>query len=52
MMLLRNKLNDIHMSKIETVASYLVKIAKLCDQPATIGEEVKSEELVLIALNG
>jgi hypothetical protein len=40
------------MSKIDTIANYLMKITKLRDQLATVGEEVKSEELVPIALNG
>jgi hypothetical protein len=30
----------------------LMKIIELCDQLAVVGEEVKSEELVPIALNG
>jgi hypothetical protein len=40
------------MSKTNTIASYLMKITKLHDQLAAVGEEVKSEELVPIALNG
>lgn len=36
----------------DNVASYLIEIIKSRDQPATVGEEVKSEELISIALNG
>jgi hypothetical protein len=51
-MLLRNKLRATQMNKTNTVANYLMKIIELRDQLAAVGEEVKSEELVPIALNG
>jgi hypothetical protein len=51
-MLCRNKLRATRMSKTDTIATYLMKITELHDQLAAIGEEVKSEELVPIALNG
>jgi hypothetical protein len=50
-MLLRNKLRTTQMSKTNTIATYLMKIIELHDQLAAIGEEVKSEKLVPIALN-
>lgn len=40
------------MSKIDTMASYFMKVTKLCDQVATTGKEVKSEELVHTGLKG
>ncbi|KAH9293142.1 hypothetical protein KI387_041649, partial [Taxus chinensis] len=51
-MLLRNKLNTTHMSKTDTMASYLMKLAELRDQIGAVGDEVKDNELVQIALNG
>lgn len=38
--------------RTDNVASYLIEIIKSRDQPGTVGEEVKSEELIYIALNG
>jgi hypothetical protein len=40
------------MSKTNVVAASLMKIIEFHDQLAVIGEEVKGEELVPIALNG
>jgi hypothetical protein len=40
------------MSKTDIVVAYLMKITKLHNQLAAVGEEVNSEELVPIALNG
>lgn len=40
------------MNNADTVAVYSMKIIELCDQFASIGEEVKGEEIVPIALNG
>jgi hypothetical protein len=51
-MLLRNKLTMTHMCKTDTVASYLMKLAELRDQLGAVGDEVKDDELVWIALNG
>lgn len=45
-MLLKNKLTGTHMSNIETVTSYLMKIAKLRDKLAAIRDKVKEDELV------
>jgi hypothetical protein len=51
-MLLKNKLTSTCMSKIDTVASYLMKITELRDQLATVGDKVEENELVWISLNG
>ena len=40
------------MSKVKTVASYLIKITKLYVELATIGEEIMSEELIPIDFSG
>jgi hypothetical protein len=51
-MLLKNKLTSTCMSKTDTVASYLMKIAELRDQIAAVGDTVEDNELVWISLNG
>jgi hypothetical protein len=51
-MLLRNQLSTIHMSKTDTVVSYLTKITELRDQLVAIGTQVEDQELVSISLNG
>jgi hypothetical protein len=51
-MLLKNKLSATHMSKTDTVTSYLMKIAELRDQIAAVGDTVEDDELVWISLNG
>ena len=51
-MLLRNNLKATWMSKIDTIAAYLMEIIELRDQLVAIVDEIKSEELVPIALNG
>jgi hypothetical protein len=51
-MLLQNQLSVIHMSKIDTMVSYLTRISELKDQLATIGTMVEDQELVSIALKG
>jgi hypothetical protein len=40
------------MSKTDTITNYSMKITELCDLLAAVGEEVKSETLVPVALNG
>lgn len=40
------------MTKTDTVASHLTKITQVRDELAVVGETVKDEELVRIALNG
>jgi len=51
-MLLKNKLTSTCMSKTDAVVSYLMKITRLRDQLATIGDKVEENELVRISLNG
>jgi hypothetical protein len=51
-MLLRNKLINIHSTKTDTIASYLVKITNLRDQRVAIGNKVEENELVWISVNG
>ena len=50
-MIPRNKLTTTHMSSIETVACYLIKITKLTNQLAVIKMKVEDEKWVPIALN-
>lgn len=49
--LLKKKLTGTHMSKIDTVASYLMKITELRDQLATIGDNIYESKLVRITPN-
>nr|KUM47387.1 hypothetical protein ABT39_MTgene5572 [Picea glauca]QHR89570.1 hypothetical protein Q903MT_gene3592 [Picea sitchensis] len=51
-MLLKNKLTRTRMSKIDTIASYLMKITELRDQHVAIGELSDESELVRKTLNG
>eukprot|EP01018_Ginkgo_biloba_P008594 Gb_26468 [translate_table: standard] len=51
-MLLKNKLTKVHMSDSYTMASYLMKMIKIIDHLSAIGMEMRSEELVPIALSG
>jgi hypothetical protein len=50
--LLRNKLTTIHMSKIDTIESYLMKIVELRDQIVAIRDTTGDNEIVQISLNG
>jgi hypothetical protein len=45
-MLLKNKLTSTCMSKIDTVASYLMKITEMRDQQAALDDKVEENELV------
>ena len=40
------------MSRSDNVTNYLMRITQICDQLATIGENVDDSELVNVALNG
>lgn len=51
-MLLRNKLPSTCTTKSNIVASCLMKLADLRDQLGVVGDKVKDDELVWIALNG
>ena len=51
-MALRDKLHSIKMTKDESVASYLTRVALVNDELATVGEIVPNSELVRIALKG
>jgi len=51
-MLWRNKLTMSSMCKTNIVASYLLMLAVLKDQLGVVGDEVKDNELVWIALDG
>jgi hypothetical protein len=46
-MLPRNKLRTTLVSKTNTIASYLLKITKLCNQLAVVGEKVKNKSYYL-----
>jgi hypothetical protein len=48
-MLMKNKLTSMHLSDIDTMASYLLKITELRDQLVAITMKVIDEELVPIA---
>ena len=49
---LRQQLNNIKMTRVDLVTSYLMNISELRDQLSTIGEIVEDKELVMITLNG
>jgi hypothetical protein len=51
-MVLREKLKDTNMTKLDTMTSYLTNITQVHDQLETIGEVVSDEELVRMDLNG
>jgi hypothetical protein len=51
-LILRHKLQSVEMSKLDTVASYLMRITQICDQLVSIGEAVDVTKLVNVALNG
>ena len=51
-MVLREKLKNIKMVKVEACMTYLTRISKVRDELATVGVVVPSAELVQIALNG
>jgi hypothetical protein len=40
------------MSKTDTIASYLMNIAKLKDEIVAIGDTIENNQLVWISLNG
>ena len=49
---LRQQLSNIKITGADTIASYFMKITKLKDQLATIGETIEDIELVVMTLNG
>ena len=51
-MVLKNKLQECRITKSDNVTSYLMRITKIHDQLATVGEKILDEELVNVALNG
>jgi hypothetical protein len=51
-MILRNKLKSIEMTRLDTVTSYLMKVTRIHDQLAAVGEKIADAELVNMALNG
>jgi hypothetical protein len=51
-MVLREKLKSIKMTKIESVSTYLTKLAQMRDELGVFGEVVANNELVRITLNG
>lgn len=50
--LLKKKLTTTHISKIDIVASYQMKILELRDQVSIVGDRVDDNELVWISPNG
>lgn len=51
-MVLREKLNNIKMSRYETLTSYLTRIQWAHDELAAVRETVNDSELVKVALKG
>ena len=51
-LILRHQLRFVEMSKLDIVASYLMRITQIRDQLVAIGEAVDDTELVNVALNG
>jgi hypothetical protein len=51
-MVLREKVKDTKMTRLDTMTCYLTKITQVHDQLATVGEVTLDEELVRMALNG
>jgi hypothetical protein len=51
-MILKNKITSTHMRKIDTIASYLMKISKLRNEVATVGDTIEDIKLAQIFLNG
>jgi len=51
-MVLRDKLKNTKMSKIDTVATYLTKITQVHDELSVVGETVPDHKMVRTALNG
>jgi hypothetical protein len=51
-MALKAKLHDTKMGKVESVSSYLTRVAQVRDELAVVGEVISYSELVRIALNG
>lgn len=51
-MMLREKLRNTEMTKLDTTTNYLTKITKVCDELVEIGENVIDEEMLRMALNG
>lgn len=49
---MKNKLHDIKKTKVDTIATFFMKISQLKDQLLSIGETIDDEELVSTALNG
>ena len=49
---LRQQLSNIKITGADTIASCFMKITKLKDQLATIGETIEDRELVMMTLNG
>jgi hypothetical protein len=45
-------LKTTRMNNTNTIANYVMKITNIREQLATVGEEVKNEEVVPITLNG
>jgi hypothetical protein len=51
-MLLRNKLRSVQISRYENVTNYFMRITRICDQLAAIGEKLDDVEFINVALNG
>ena len=51
-MVLREKLKNTKMTRLDTVTNYLTKITQVCDELATIGVVVIEDEMVRMTLNG
>jgi hypothetical protein len=51
-MVLREKLKDTKITKLDTMTSYLTMTTKVSDQLAIVGEVVPDEELVRTTMDG
>jgi hypothetical protein len=51
-MVLRDRLWNTKMSKIDSMTNYLTRITQVCDQLGAVGVTMTDVELVRVALNG
>jgi hypothetical protein len=49
---LKHQLQNVKMTKADTVATFLMKISEIKDQLGAIGEIISDREIVMLTLNG
>jgi hypothetical protein len=50
-MVLKNKLRDCRMNRSDNVTSYLMRVTRIHDQLAVVGENILDVQLVNVSLN-